>query len=313
MVDTAPAPVRQKEKDGLQAVEGPRARLFSFLDGLAFVAIVVVIFFATVLGVSYGLKLAHLTLKPGDNQATSAWGLLGELFQMIAVAGGVVAYASWKRGGLSFVGFAPQQGVRAVLLGLLAGLGLQTAIIVGLSFAGLVQFAPMTFALPQSLGGLAIFVSLFVAVAFVEEGAMRGPLLNAFSGAFGFWPGAILTSLIFMGLHLPNTGESVIGLANVFWVGVVLAWTRQRTGALWFAIGFHAAWDFAQSYIFGVPDSGQVMRGALTTAVVTGPDWLSGGPTGPEGGVLTTISIALLAGICALTWRKDKIEASKGP
>ncbi len=65
-------------------------------------------------------------------------------------------------------------------------------------------------------------------------------------------------------------------------IGLILAYSFRRTGALWFALGCHGAWDFAQTYVYGVPDSGMTAPGALSHLDLSGPAWLTGGVTGPE-------------------------------
>ena len=62
--------------------------------------------------------------------------------------------------------------------------------------------------------------------------------------------------------------------------------TLRRTGNLWFAIGWHAAFDFGETYVYSVPDSGFVMPGHLLAASLHGPRWLTGGTVGPEGSVV---------------------------
>jgi membrane protease YdiL (CAAX protease family) len=76
-----------------------------------------------------------------------------------------------------------------------------------------------------------------------------------------------------------------------------LAYSFRRTGALWFALGCHGAWDFAETYLYGVPDSGMTAPGALSHAVLHGPAWLTGGVTGPEASWLV---FPVLAGIAAV-------------
>ena len=57
-----------------------------------------------------------------------------------------------------------------------------------------------------------------------------------------------------------HSGENPVGLFRVFLVGVVFTLALWRTGSLWWAIGFHMAWDWAQSFLYGVPDSGVLDR-----------------------------------------------------
>ena len=78
-------------------------------------------------------------------------------------------------------------------------------------------------------------------------------------------------------------------------MGLILAYSFRRSGALWFALGFHASWDYAQSFVFGVPDSGVWLPGALLHPTIHGPSWLTGGSAGREGSVLALPILAVLA------------------
>lgn len=43
-------------------------------------------------------------------------------------------------------------------------------------------------------------------------------------------------------LHFTNPQFFVTDFLTLFVVGMILAWARIRTGALWFSIGLHAGW-----------------------------------------------------------------------
>jgi hypothetical protein len=66
------------------------------------------------------------------------------------------------------------------------------------------------------------------------------------------------------------------------------------TRTLWMPIGLHAAWNFTQGGIFGVPVSGHVSHG-LVQATLTGPALLSGGAFGLEASVIA-LAVCTAAG-----------------
>ena len=84
------------------------------------------------------------------------------------------------------------------------------------------------------------------------------------------------------------------GLLAAAWIGMFFCLTLWRTGTLWFAVGFHAAWDWGETFFYSVPDSGMVSPGHLLSSSLRGPQWLSGGSVGPEGSVLCFVVIALV-------------------
>jgi len=77
-----------------------------------------------------------------------------------------------------------------------------------------------------------------------------------------------------------------VGLLSVFAAGMFFSFSIWRTGSLWWAFGMHAAWDWGQSFLFGVADSGLMVQHHLLATHPAGKPLLSGGTTGPEGSVL---------------------------
>ena len=134
----------------------------------------------------------------------------------------------------------------------------------------------------------------FLAVAFLEEFLMRGYALYTLATGIGFWPSAFLLSVLFGTLHLYNRGENWTGAASAAFIGLFFCLTVRRTGDLWFAIGLHASWDYAQSFVYSAPDSGVMVRGHLLDSSFHGPRWLTGGTVGPEGSVFTLFVVAIL-------------------
>lgn len=148
-------------------------------------------------------------------------------------------------------------------------------------------------------GGRLVKFAVFWAVFFVivgvyEEFFTRGYTQFTLTDGVGFWPAAILLSLGFGALHLENPGENWVGILAAMLIGFFFCLTLRRTGNLWFAIGFHAAWDWGESYFYSVPNSGWRPPGHLLHSSLQGPAWLSGGSAGPEGSVFLFVLLALL-------------------
>jgi membrane protease YdiL (CAAX protease family) len=113
------------------------------------------------------------------------------------------------------------------------------------------------------------------------------------SVALGFWTSALVLSILFGLSHGSNPGESPIGLLTAGLVAMVFCLSLWRTGALWWAIGFHAAWDWSESFLYGVPDSGLMFQQHLLAIHPVGKPVLSGGTTGPEGSIMILAIMAL--------------------
>ncbi len=133
---------------------------------------------------------------------------------------------------------------------------------------------------------------VFLFVGFSEEFLFRGYSLYTLTQGIGFWPSAGIFSLLFGAVHIRNGGESWMGAAAAGLIGFFFCLTLRRTGNLWWAVGFHAAWDWAESFLFSVPDSGTMVQGHLVNSTFQGPAWLTGGSVGPEGSLLVFALIA---------------------
>jgi membrane protease YdiL (CAAX protease family) len=167
------------------------------------------------------------------------------------------------------------------------------------------------------LGGLALhgarvvkfavfWGAFFLIVSFYEEFLTRGYTQFTLTQSVGFWPAAILLSAGFGALHLDNPGESWVGILGAVLIGFFLCLTLRRTGNLWFAIGFHTSWDWAESYFYSVPDSGGMAPGHLLHSSLHGPNWLTGGSVGPEGSVFLFVLLILLWVVFDRVYREVK-------
>jgi len=134
----------------------------------------------------------------------------------------------------------------------------------------------------------------FLLVGFFEEFTFRGYTLFTLASGVGFWPAAISLSLLFGGLHLFNAGEVWVGALAAASIGMFFCFTVRRTGSLWFAVGMHASWDWGESFLYSVPDSGGMVPGHLLNPSFHGSRWLTGGSVGPEGSVLLFVVVAVL-------------------
>jgi membrane protease YdiL (CAAX protease family) len=169
------------------------------------------------------------------------------------------------------------------------------------------------------LGGLAIhgrtiltataaWTAAFLIVGLGEEFAFRGYLQFTLTAGMGFWPSAILLSLLFALAHTGNPGETMFGLFSVVCFGLLFCLIVRRTGNLWWVVGFHAGWDWGQTFFYGVTDSGMPAYQNLFSSSFSGPNWLTGGSVGPEASIFTPLTLLLVAIVFTRFHRENRYD-----
>jgi membrane protease YdiL (CAAX protease family) len=135
-------------------------------------------------------------------------------------------------------------------------------------------------------------------VGIFGESPLRGYLQYTLARGIGFWWAALLLSVAFALWHVSNGGESFLGLLVVGAGGFVFCLSLWYTKSLWWAVGFHAGWDWGHSYLYGTPDSGLLAEGHLHASHPSGKQLWSGGATGPEGSlVMLPLLVAMATGM----------------
>jgi len=120
----------------------------------------------------------------------------------------------------------------------------------------------------------------------------------------------LLLSVTFALLHTRNSGESLFGLLAAGAGGMVFCLSLWYTKSLFWAVGFHAGWDWGQSYFYGTSNSGWLMQGHLLAGHPKGnPLWSGGGATGPEASLFLLPLLVLMAASMWMWWGKGKSTA----
>jgi membrane protease YdiL (CAAX protease family) len=139
----------------------------------------------------------------------------------------------------------------------------------------------------------------FAVVGYQEELLSRGYHLQNIRDGMGLGWGLFLSSAIFALMHLGNPNVTwYTTLPGLLAAGYFLAFGWLRTRQLWLPIGLHIGWNFFEGTVFGFPVSGIDLLG-LIRQTPTGPLSFTGGPFGPEAGLVLVPAMAV--GV-ALVW-----------
>ena len=183
--------------------------------------------------------------------------------------------------------------------GALWGFAMLSVIVIMMAASGAYTFGTLALSPPDVIKYALLWAVAFLMVGFFEEFAFRGYLQFTLTSGLGFWPAALITCLIFAGAHITNGGENLVGVSEIVLIALFLCLALRRTGNLWFAIGWHMAFDWGESFFYSTPNSGIHATGHMLNAHLMGSKWLSGGTVGPEASlfdlVVTVAGILLLA------------------
>jgi uncharacterized protein len=139
----------------------------------------------------------------------------------------------------------------------------------------------------------AAWAALVFLGALLEDFFYRGYLLFTLTTGIGFWPAAVMTSLLMGGMHYFNPSGHGLGPVNATLYCLVTVLVLRRTGDLWMPLGIHSAWAWAEVYFYGVPDSGYRANGHLLNAGFHGNALLTGGGFGPEASLFTLVMMVI--------------------
>ena len=143
---------------------------------------------------------------------------------------------------------------------------------------------------------------------FMEELFFRGILFRWIEEMLGSWMALAITSVLFGFAHAMNPNATLFSsTAIAIEAGILLGGAYMLTRNLWLPIGLHAAWNFTQGYLFGIPVSG-IAEGGLVTSRLAGPELVTGGGFGLEASVIAFV-LATATGVLMviLAMRRGRI------
>jgi uncharacterized protein len=223
--------------------------------------------------------------------------VLNELVDFALVAAVAWVMSRVERERFSSYGLPLVQGAGGLLLrGIVWGFIPSALILIPIYFLGGCSFHGLALHGRDFVFYALVWALAMLGVGFSEEFMFRGYALKTLAEGIGFWPAAVLLSSLFGFVHLifkPNEGwidPISVALYGVFW-----CLTLRRTGSLWFAVGFHAASDYADMIAFAEPNTGndgKPLIGHLLDIRFHGPAWLTGGPRGTEASLLVFVVLA---------------------
>ena len=162
-----------------------------------------------------------------------------------------------------------------------------------------------------SVDGVSLRLSLsftFVKVLCVgiyEEFLSRGYHLRNLSEGLNPRLGVLVSAAIFSLLHAANPNTTVMSVVALFVNALWFTAGLLATGRLSAAIGMHIAWNLFQGAVLGFPVSGDKEGASIVSIQQLGPEFVTGGAFGPEGGLIGIVASLLGIAVFVLGWRKQ--------
>lgn len=204
------------------------------------------------------------------------------------------------------IGFIKIDAFKNYLKGFLSGLLMISFVVLVMFTIGKAEFIAQnntnnSFGL---VGIVFLFLIGFVIQGGTEEILARGWQFQVIGARYTPLLGLIISSVIFALLHGLNNGITLIAILNLLFFAILLAVYTLRYNSLWAACGWHSAWNWTMSCVYGLNVSGQRMDNSFLKINFTGPEFLSGGAFGPEGSIITTL--LLVVSIIILVYRNKE-------
>ncbi len=196
---------------------------------------------------------------------------------------------------LGAIGLSLHQGaVRELGIGCLIGFLMMTGIFLIELMSGYIGLSWRGYGIIESAEKVLVSIPYFGVAACLEEVLFRGYFFQTLIQWTTFLPATLLMSVFFALGHLLNPHATTFGLINVALAGIFFSVAYMKTRSLWLPFGVHFSWNFSQTALFAFPTSGIAFgRFRLFDLSQGGPDWVTGGPFGPEGGMLATLALVI--------------------
>jgi membrane protease YdiL (CAAX protease family) len=252
---------------------------------------------ATMLAIALSSGLAHIA---PSHQA--GWGAV--VFACGVAAIFVAVYVAFSR----FLEGRPASEFLLAPAGIELPAGIVTGVVIFSLIVGVIAaFGGYRVIGYRDAGVLVPALAVAILSGFTEEIFFRGFFFRLTEKWLGTWAALGLSAALFGALHLGNPNATLLAaVAIMLEAGIMLAAIYMITRRLWAAIGVHAAWNFTQGGIYGIPVSGGEMDGVLRPDI-RGSDLLTGGAFGAEAS-LPAIVVATAFGLLLLyvAWRRGQ-------
>lgn len=215
----------------------------------------------------------------------------------------------------STIGLNVDNKLKKYIKGALVAIGMQLFYFLVILLFGWGQVIAQPIHATSGLGSSAIPYVLLFLIGFIIQGAseevvVRGWMMPVLARYYKVPTAIIISSLFFSFLHMGNPNISNLALINLALYGVFAALYAINDGGLWGIFAQHSVWNWFMGNVLGLPVSGMIMGNvSIIETTLIGPDIITGGSFGPEGGILVTlIELTAIIYLCYCLRKKHKVN-----
>lgn len=276
-----------------------------------------ILFLALAIGVQSLIQVA--ILKSGFYTPTHGWNApdfaLGDGIGFVAALLATALFARFERRPLGSYGLPLRaSAIPRWIEGAVWGAGGVSLTAFAVIACGGASFHGLALEGPALLRSALVWLIAMIVLGFFEEYMFRGYALDVLAKGYGFTAAAGVNAILFGALHYyTKPMENLADAVAVALITLFLCFTIARTGSLWFAIGFHAAFDYFALIVYAAPNTGNQglpIPGHLLDIRYDGASWLTGGPRGLEASAPMFAVVALMFALYA--WRTRTRKANAG-
>jgi membrane protease YdiL (CAAX protease family) len=299
----------------------PDSRLFSLArqsqrlpSGLAAIAIALVILEVALIAGQIPARIVFLTANGVPRWSTGVRDIAEPIVLNITIFGTMFLglwfwLRFWSKRPFWTLGWERKRTLQRVGRGMLVA-GLMLAGTAGLAIVPGASFAPGRL---QTMGVAALGISFFSLLSYfvqgpAEEALFRGWLLQVIGARYRPWIGVLVCCVVFSLVHA-RPGFGFLGFVNLFLFGLFACLYALAEGGLWGIGAWHAFGNWMQGDFFGLSSLGTTHTGLLTSLRPSGPDIITGGNFGLEGGLVYTAALLMAIGFFAMRNRLMRLLA----
>ena len=150
---------------------------------------------------------------------------------------------------------------------------------------------------------IAAFIFVLIQCA-AEELLCRGYAYGALERRYPSWVAIVVNSVYFMVLHLNNEGMGVQSAFALVITGILFSLVVWDYESLWCSIGIHTMWNYTQSLLLGLPNSGNVSKASVLHLEAATDSIFYDVSFGIEAALQTSVVIILLSAAILFRHRK---------